>query len=189
MMATTENVLKLFIRSSRCERRNKQANWIWKFPVLSMHSTTQARCLRLDSDDTMMLESALNSSHFTFGCCLVTLVTFMFSFLFRPICLNERTNIEAEKCFFYFIFLVDKRKSQQKQITKTGCACCGRETTKKGNTEEKEKRTVTIPESDWGKYALLQLCTLIRGFCMRNFWGDCSSDDLHLIMTPPPKIS
>jgi formate dehydrogenase assembly factor FdhD len=45
-------------------------------------------------------------------------------------------------------FVKKKVKNQQKQITKTGCACCGRETTKKGNREKKEKRTVMKPESD-----------------------------------------
>lgn len=60
------------------------------------------RCFQyftLNSIHDMMVESALNSSHFIFGC-FVTLVTILFPFLFCPICRNEKANIEAEKCFF-----------------------------------------------------------------------------------------
>jgi hypothetical protein len=108
----------------------------------AFNTSYETQQLQFNSSN-MMLESALNSSHFIFGC-FVTLVTFMFSFLFCPICLNEREQISRLRN----AFLRQKEKSQQKQITKTGCACCGRETTKKGNTQEKQKRMVTIPESD-----------------------------------------
>lgn len=124
------------VRGSRCERMNKTiGHKIWKFPVISTPQEIFKALRRRREFAPVAAAVGFNSSHFLFGC-LVTLAAFMFPFLF----LNERTNIEAEKCFRFFVEEKSKEPAKIKQITKTGCACCGRETTKKGNTAKRRRR-------------------------------------------------
>jgi hypothetical protein len=100
----------------------------------AFNTSYETQQLQFNSSD-MMLESALNSSHFIFGC-FVTLVTFMFSFLFCPICLNEREQISRLRN----VFSSTKRKEPAKTDNKNWlCMLRARDHKKGQHTREREE--------------------------------------------------